>query len=77
MKLLMGGKKLNSPMAHEIELYELCTLLHKTPSEIKAESYEDIDALLIVHNAKSKYESEASKKSTNKQGRKAVADKYR
>lgn len=73
----MGGKKLNSSIAYEIELYELCTLLHKTPSEIKAESYEDIEALLLVHNAKNKHESESNKKADKKQGRKAVADKYR
>lgn len=73
----MGGKKLNSPVAYEIELYELCTLLKQPPSVIKAESYEDIEALLLVHNAKNHHESEASKKSTNKQGRKDVANKYR
>ena len=77
MKTLMGGKKLNSPILPEIELYELCTLLHKTPSEIKAEDADDIFELLLVHNAKSKFESESSKKADKKQGRKAVADKYR
>jgi len=73
----MGGKKLNSPIAHEIELYELCVLLHKTPSEIKNESHEDISALLFVHNVKGKYESEANKKAKNKQARKDVANKHR
>ncbi|WP_260865575.1 hypothetical protein [Bacillus cereus] len=52
-------------------------MLHKTPSEIKAESHEDIAALLLVHNAKNKHESEAQKKGDKKQARKNVADKYR
>ncbi|MGX5581939.1 hypothetical protein [Bacillus cereus] len=52
-------------------------MLHKTPSEIKAESHEDIVALLLVHNAKNFYESEAQKKGDKKQARKNVADKYR
>lgn len=77
MKLLMGGKKLNSPIAHEIELYELCVLLKQPPSVIKNESHEDISALLFVHNVKGKYESEASKKANRKQGRKDAANKYR
>ncbi|WP_240528364.1 hypothetical protein [Bacillus cereus] len=52
-------------------------MLHKTPSEIKAESYEDIAGLLLVHNAKNKYESEAQKKGDKKQARKDVANKFR
>lgn len=76
MKSLVGGKSVKGILP-EIEMYELCTLLHKTPSEIKAESYEDIAGLLLVHNAKNKYESEAQKKGDKKQARKNVADKYR
>ncbi|MCU5407966.1 hypothetical protein OCA16_25845 [Bacillus cereus] len=52
-------------------------MLHKTPSEIKDESYEDIVGLLLVHNAKNHHESEAQKKGDKKQARKNVADKYR
>lgn len=76
MKSLVGGKSVKGILP-EIEMYELCTLLHKTPSEIKSESYEDIAGLLLVHNAKNKYESEAQKKGDKKQARKNVADKYR
>ncbi|WP_257144774.1 hypothetical protein [Bacillus cereus] len=52
-------------------------MLHKTPSEIKAESHEDIVTLLLVHNAKNFYESEAQKKGDKKQARKDVANKFR
>lgn len=76
MKSLVGGKSVKGILP-EIEMYELCTLLRKMPSEIKAESHEDIAALLLVHNAKNFYESEAQKKGDKKQARKNVADKYR
>jgi len=76
MKSLVGGKSVKGILP-EIEMYELCTLLHKTPSEVKAESYEDIVGLLLVHNAKNFHESEAQKKGDKKQARKNVADKYR
>lgn len=76
MKSLVGGKSVKGILP-EIEMYELCTLLHKTPSEIKDESYEDIVGLLLVHNAKNHHESEAQKKGDKKQARKNVADKYR
>lgn len=76
MKSLVGGKSVKGILP-EIEMYELCTLLHKTPSEIKAESHEDIAALLLVHNAKNFYESEAQKKGDKKQARKDVANKFR
>ncbi|PEL23407.1 hypothetical protein CN624_21130 [Bacillus toyonensis] len=77
MKTLMGGKKLNKPILPEIEMYELCVLLNQPPSVIKAESYDDMAALLLVHNAKTYYESEAGKKAERKQGRKDVANKHR
>lgn len=76
MKSLVGGKSVKGILP-EIEMYELCTLLQQPPSVIKSESYEDMAALLLVHNAKNKYESEAQKKGDKKQARKNVADKYR
>lgn len=77
MKTLMRGKELNKPILHEIEMYELCVLLKQPPSVIKAESHDDMAALLLVHNAKSYYESEAGKKADKKQARKDTANKYR
>lgn len=65
----MDGKPLKGSIDQSIEMYELCTLLKKTPSEIKSEEADDIALLLIVHNAKNSYQAEQEKKEKRKAGR--------
>ncbi len=72
---MMDGKTVSNPDP-SIEMYELCTVLHKVPDEINRQSAHEMDLFLTVHNAKNKAEAAKEKKQNNKQGRKAVKDKF-
>lgn len=72
---MLDGNKVHY-LDSSIELYELCKTFHKLPSELYAESAEDIELLLIVHNAINSHEQKEDKKRTHKEGRERLKQQY-
>lgn len=63
-------------MDPSIEMYELCKTFRKLPSEINSEDTDDIELLLIVHNAVNSHQAEKDKKATRKGGRDNLKAKH-